>query len=287
MPTLTACSERLRARKRTRHWPDDAAEPAGPPAPTIRRPANGAAGLIRSKAGQYGLMRDIGSPKELAGAYKADIDRSTQDYPVAHGAGPMATGMAASMAVPGTKLAQGLVQGAQSAAAEYADSRDPWRTAASGAMGFESGVVGTAIGNSLARRFGVVDPVKNSIVRGGMSPAEMRGPTPDITKRGGKALELLEELSQGAPFRSRATWCAEHGRCRHAGPSPDITARGGRRIEALEELAELGVGPTRSRARWCAAACRQRRCRGQAPTSRSAARVGSTSATCSSPKRLR
>lgn len=170
------------------------------------------------------------------------IDPATREYPVAHGAGQMMTGIAAGAALPATKLAQGAAQGVLSAASEYADSGEGWPTALAGAEGFASGVIGTAFGNRLARRFGVVDPVKNNLVRGNMTPAEMRGPTPDITARGGKALELVEELSHGAPIDPIEGKVVRGGMtpAEMAGaPDINVTQRGGRRLEALEALEEL------------------------------------------------
>jgi hypothetical protein len=100
---------------------------------------------------KLGLSHSGNSYEENLALHKADLDRITRDYPYGHGAGQMVTGMAASAAAPGTKLAQGGVQGALSAASEYADSRDPLRAAGAGVVGAASGVGGTWLGGKLAK----------------------------------------------------------------------------------------------------------------------------------------
>lgn len=143
-----------------------------------------------------GLTKSGNSFEENADLYRKDANRVTRDYPIAHGAGQATIGTLAGMAAPTGALVQGAVQGALGAGSEYADSRDPTSTAIQGGLGAASGLVGGYLGNQAAKRFAVVDPIKNNLVRGGMTPAEMvpKGPTPDILARGGAPRELVQTL---------------------------------------------------------------------------------------------
>lgn len=142
-----------------------------------------------------GLTHSGNSYEENADIYKRDADRITNRYPIAHGAGQATIGTLAGMAAPNGALTQGAVQALLGAGSEYADSRD-WKKA--GIQGGISGAAGTAgawAGNQIAKRFAVVDPVKNAILRGPVSPDDMvKAPTPDILARGGAPRELVQTL---------------------------------------------------------------------------------------------
>lgn len=112
-----------------------------------------AAGAARWALGKAGVMRDLGSLEENQAAFKASADQVTRDYPVGHGAGQAAAGMALGAAVPGGAVAQGLTAGALSGASEYGDSRHLGRTAGMAALGGAAGAGGAALGNRLARTF--------------------------------------------------------------------------------------------------------------------------------------
>ena len=89
----------------------------------------------------------------------AAIERAARDYPLAHGAGQAATGIATSLTVPaaGGLLLQGglhgALQGAQSAASSVGDDM-PWSTVAANAgIGAASGVAGGVLGSSAGKLF--------------------------------------------------------------------------------------------------------------------------------------
>lgn len=169
------------------------------------------------------------------------LGRATSDYPVGHGAGQAVAGMAAGAVAPGAGAlgvaAQGLTQGALSAGAEYADSRDPVRTAKAGGIGLATGMAGAWLGNRAAAKLGVVDPMRNDLVRGGMTPAQMRGaPSPDITARGGRALDFVEELAPVDPLKGKVVRGAMSEADMTGAPASNITARGAAPRRAVQEL---------------------------------------------------
>lgn len=108
-----------------------------------------AAGAARWALGKSGLMRDVGSLEENMDVMKSDADRVTRAYPYGHGAGQMATGMAASAGVPSV-AGQAALQGILSGGSEYADSRSGWRAAGQGALGAAAGGVGAWGANKVA-----------------------------------------------------------------------------------------------------------------------------------------
>ncbi len=104
-----------------------------------------------------GITKSGNSYDENQQILKEGADRVTRDYPIGHGAGQMAAGMAAGAMVPAAGAlgvaAQGLTQAALSGASEYGDTRNGWAALGQGAIGGAMGAVGAAAGNKASKLF--------------------------------------------------------------------------------------------------------------------------------------
>jgi len=104
-----------------------------------------------------GLTHSGNTYRENQQQLEQSAKRVTDAYPVGHGAGQMAAGLAASVALPGSGLAgyaaQGAAQGALSGLSEYGDSGKLGSSLGAAAAGAASGVAGTYLGGKAARLF--------------------------------------------------------------------------------------------------------------------------------------
>ena len=163
---------------------------AGPPAPlrlgerlgelrTPREPSiwdELTTGYNSAMQGLYGNVLDevrpyMQFPENSPAPQSEDYLRAVQENPTAHMAGQIGQGVATSMAVPGSVLAQGLTQGAVAGASQHADTHDWTDTILAGGKGLLWGGALTHLGNlggnmmakpSLAGIQPTVDDLKNA-----------------------------------------------------------------------------------------------------------------------------
>jgi hypothetical protein len=229
---------------------DDVPDAMGPPEPPVAEPD--VWDFLTSKEGWSEMGKGATAAVQGASLNFADeiaprewgdyMRKSAEDYPVAHGAGQMATGIAAGLAAPATLPMQAGVQGALSGLSGYFDKHelgeaatDAVGGAVAGGAGYFGGKLlapGIAKAGEYAKRMAprvfresvdLVDPTASQVVRGMPSPEDMAGaPEMDIMARGGRPVRAANaEVVPREAEVVRGSMAPED----MVGPPMDITRR--------------------------------------------------------------